>query len=109
MKLKGGFSEYSSCKSNGGFFNENTGLCNADTSKSWDNSSLLTASVFGSSTNTSQPSDTNCANCVKLSNFGGGAYISPKNKKLISNIFNKMKKNKKNNLRKLVNKEKKKS
>ncbi len=109
MKLKGGFSEYSSCKLNGGFFNENNGLCNADSSKTWDNSSLLTASVFGSSTNTSQPSDTNCANCVKLSNFGGGAYISPKNKKLIINIFNKMKKNKKNNLRKLVNKEKKKS
>ena len=51
MKLKGGFSEYSSCKLNGGFFNENNGLCNADSSKTWDNSSLLTASVFGSSTN----------------------------------------------------------
>jgi hypothetical protein len=109
MKLKGGFIEYSSCNSNGGYLNDSSGLCHADTSKQWDNSSLLTASVFGSSTNTSQQSDTNCANCVKLSNFGGGAYISPKNKKLISNIFNKRKKNKKNNLRKLVNKEKKKS
>lgn len=109
MKLKGGFSEYSSCNSNGGMINDSTGLCHADTNSNWGNSSLLTASVFGSSHNNSVPSASNCSNCTKLSNFGGGAYISPKNKKLISNIFNKMKKNKKNNLRKLVNKEKKKS
>ena len=104
MKFIGGNPLYSSCNTNGGSVNENTGMCNANANSSFSGS--VNNSQLYSNNSMPYNQELNFASCLSKSNFGGGAIISFKNKRIINLIFNKMKKNKKNNLNKLVNKEK---